>query len=45
VLALDVRPLNNSLFRESPTSKGSKKWASFWMIWLQDMLAGWGFFL
>jgi hypothetical protein len=45
VLALDIRPNNNSMFRESPTSRGAKKWAGFWMVWLQDTLAGWSFFL
>lgn len=45
VLALDIHPNNNSLFRESTTSRGSTKWAGSWMVWLQDLLAGWSFFL
>jgi len=45
VLALDIHPNNNSRFRETPTKKGSIKWASFWMVWVQDLLSGWAFYV
>jgi len=45
VLALDIHPNNNSRFRETPTKKGAVKWASFWMIWVQDLLSSWAFYI
>jgi hypothetical protein len=45
VLALDIHPNNNSRFRETPTKKGAVKWAGWWMIWVQDLLSGWAFYV
>ncbi|NIM62634.1 MAG: hypothetical protein GTO30_13630, partial [Acidobacteria bacterium] len=45
VLALDIHPGNNSRFRETPTKKGAVKWAGVWMIWVQDLLSSWAFFV
>jgi len=45
VLALDIRPNNNSRFREAPSKKGAVKWASFWMVWVQDLLSSWAFYV
>ena len=45
VLALDIHPNNNSRFRETPTKKGAVKWASLWMVWVQDLLSSWAFYI
>ncbi len=45
VLALDIHPGNNSRLRETPTKKGSVKWAGMWMVWVQDLLSSWAFYL
>lgn len=38
VLVLDVNYSNNSWVRESRAGKAATKWASKWMIWLQNVL-------
>jgi len=45
VLALDIHPNNNSRFREAQSTKGATKWAGFWMVWVQDLLSSWAFFI
>ena len=45
VLALDIHPNNNSRFRKKQPTRAATKWAGFWMIWVQDLLAGWTFFI
>ncbi|TDI50523.1 MAG: M1 family peptidase [Acidobacteria bacterium] len=45
VLALDIHPNNNSLFLEAPSKKGAVKWASFWMVWVQDLMSSWAFYI
>ncbi len=37
-LALDVNRTNNSWVREAPSELAGHKWASKWMIWLQNMM-------
>ena len=44
-LVLDVHPANNSMTRRSAPPTAANKWASFWMIWMQDRLAGWAAYL
>ena len=45
VLMLDVDRLNNSRVLEPAGSLPASKWSSKWMIWLQDMLAGFASFI
>ncbi len=45
VLALDIHPNNNSRFLKAPSKKGAVKWASFWMVWVQDLLSSWAFYI
>jgi len=44
VLVLDVNSTNNSWVRRPMASLASKKWASKWMIWLQNLLEQLAFF-
>ncbi|MEE8411125.1 MAG: M1 family aminopeptidase, partial [Acidobacteriota bacterium] len=45
VLALDIHPNNNSRFLEATSKKGAVKWASFWMVWVQDLMSSWAFYI
>jgi hypothetical protein len=45
VLALDLHPNNNSRLRKAEDKTAARKWASFWMVWVQDLLATWTFFV
>jgi hypothetical protein len=45
VLMLDVERTNNSRLREPAGRLPAVKWASKWMIWFQDRLATWTFFV
>jgi hypothetical protein len=45
VLMLDPDRVNNSRFREKPAALAAAKWSSKWMIWFQDMLTTFAFFL
>jgi hypothetical protein len=38
VLQLDLHPSNNSRTVEAGSHLASVKWASKWMLWLQDFL-------
>jgi len=44
VLLLDENYKNNSRLREPDAAFASRKWASKWMVWLQDFLATFTFF-
>jgi hypothetical protein len=45
VLMLDIQPSNNSLLVEPDPVLPAAKWASKWMIWLQDLMSNMSFFL
>ena len=45
VLMLDVHRINNSRHREAQSRLPAVKWGSKWMIWLQDFLASFTFFV
>ena len=45
VLLLDIDYTNNSRLREPATALPAGKWASKWMIWLQDLMATFTFFI
>ena len=45
VLALDVRPSNNSRRLKPDARLPAVKWASKWLVWFQDLLLGYGFFV
>ena len=44
VLLLDIRPSNNSRVLESPGPEPAIKWASRWLMWLQDLLTTFAYF-
>ncbi len=45
VLALDVDPANNSRMAEPPTGEAATKWTLTWMVWLQDLLLTYAYFV
>jgi len=45
VLLLDVRYTNNSLSMEPQSARAARKWSLAWLIWLQDHLLTYGFFV
>ena len=45
VLALDIHPSNNSRRLEPSGRLPAIKWASKWLIWFQDLLLSYGFFV
>ena len=45
MLLLDVSFTNNSFSTESFGSRAATKWAATWMVWLQDQLMTWAFFV
>jgi hypothetical protein len=45
VLLLDTNFTNNSFTTEPRRSQAASKWASKWMVWLQDQLVTWAFFV
>jgi hypothetical protein len=45
VLMLDVERTNNSRVLEAESMLPAVKWSSKWMIWLQDMMATFAFFI
>ncbi len=45
VLLLDTHFTNNSRAIRPSTQRASTKWMLTWMVWLQDVLLGYGFFL
>lgn len=44
-LLLDLDYTNNSRLREPAAELPARKWASKWMLWLQDLMAGFSFFV
>ncbi len=44
VLMLDIDATNNSKLREAEATLPARKWASKWMIWLQDVMTTMAFF-
>ena len=45
VLLLDVRYTNNSMTLEPQSTRAARKWSLAWLIWLQDHLLTYGFFV
>lgn len=45
VLLLDVDYTNNSRTLEPRTADAARKWSLTWMVWLQDLLLTYGFFV
>ena len=45
VLLLDTNFTNNSYAREPQGPRAATKWAAKWMVWLQDQLLTWAFFI
>lgn len=45
VLLLDVNYTNNSRTLAAKTEEAATKWSLKWMVWLQDLLLTWGFFV
>jgi hypothetical protein len=45
VLLLDTSFTNNSFTTEPQSSRAAAKWAAAWMVWLQDQLLTWTFFV
>ena len=45
VLLLDLNYTNNSMSRAPRTADASRKWSLAWLIWLQDQLLTYGFFI
>ena len=45
VLLLDVNYTNNSRTLEPRTEEAATKWSLKWMVWLQDLMLTWGFFV
>ena len=45
VLLLDTNFTNNSFTTEPRGGRAATKWAAAWMVWLQDQLLTWAFFV
>jgi hypothetical protein len=45
VLLLDTNFTNNSFTTEPRAGRAATKWAAMWMVWLQDQLLTWAFFV
>jgi hypothetical protein len=45
VLLLDTSFTNNSFTTEPSSGLAATKWAAVWMVWLQDQLLTWAFFV
>jgi hypothetical protein len=45
VLLLDVNVTNNSRTLQPAATAAATKWSSKWMVWLQDCLMSWAFFV
>ncbi|MEO5569167.1 MAG: M1 family metallopeptidase [Gemmatimonadaceae bacterium] len=44
-LLLDTNFTNNSFTTEPKSARAATKWAATWMVWLQDQLLTWAFFI
>ena len=45
VLLLDVNYTNNSRSLAPKTNEAAQKWSLKWMVWMQDLMLTWGFFV
>ncbi len=45
ILLLDVAYTNNSMTLEPQSTRAARKWSAAWVIWLQDHLLTYGFFI
>jgi hypothetical protein len=45
VLLLDVNYTNNSRSASPKTAEAAEKWSLKWMVWLQDLMLTWSFFV
>ncbi len=45
VLLLDTNFTNNSFTTEPQSGRAATKWAASWIVWLQDQLLTWAFFI
>ena len=45
ILLLDINVTNNSRTETPRAAAAADKWASKWMVWLQDLLLTWSFFV
>jgi hypothetical protein len=45
VLVLDTNFTNNSFTTEPASHRAATKWAAAWLVWLQDQLLTWAFFV
>ena len=45
VLLLDTNFTNNSFATDPQSGRAATKWAATWMVWLQDQLLTWAFFI
>ena len=45
VLLLDINYTNNSMTRDPKADDAALKWSLKWMVWLQDLMLTWGFFV
>jgi aminopeptidase N len=45
ILLLDTNFTNNSFAIEPKSGRAATKWAATWMVWLQDQLLTWAFFI
>ncbi len=45
VLLLDVNATNNSMTLQPSSKRAARKWSLVWLIWLQDHLLTYGFFI
>ena len=45
ILVLDTNFTNNSFTTEPASGRAATKWAATWMVWLQDQLLTWAFFV
>jgi hypothetical protein len=45
ILLVDTNFTNNSFTTEPQSGRAATKWAAAWMIWLQDQLLSWAFFV
>jgi hypothetical protein len=44
-LLLDINRTNNSRTTQPQANAAATKWSLKWMVWLQDHLLSWAFFL
>jgi aminopeptidase N len=45
ILVLDVNRTNNGVSRQPATPAATRKWSLTWLVWLQDQLLTYGFFV